>query len=80
MTNNNQDTPKDMKETARFGFGIRLFNSPKGEVAISVQAVNNGVPEEIVLMKMRAWLQQQEKDYFNDFDKGTASFSGKSDS
>jgi len=66
--------PEGGKETGRFAFGIRVFLYDN-KVQIAVQARNEGIPLEIVLMKMRAWLRQQENAYFNSFDNTTVSAS-----
>ena len=37
-----------------------------------VQSVNQSVPVEVVIMQMKAFLSNLEKDYFNNFDKNTS--------
>ena len=61
-------------EIARFGFGIKLLRYPDGKAEFETQSVNEGIPVEIVIMQMRAFLNSLEKDYFNKFDKGTSKF------
>ena len=55
----------EVKEIARFGFGIKLFSYPDGKLRWQIQNANDGVPNEIVIMNMKAFLQKLEKDYFD---------------
>ena len=69
--------PNEPTELGRFGFGIKIIRYPHGDVVFETQQVNQGVPEEIVIMKMRACLNNMEKNYFDKFDKGTSTFDKK---
>lgn len=64
-------------EEPMFAFGIRIQKLPDGKVAYQTQSQNQGVPNEIVIMQMKAFLRNLENDYFNDFDKGVVKGGGK---
>lgn len=49
---------------AMFGFGIKLFRKPDGHFFFQTQTKNEGVPMEIVIMQVRAFLNEAEKEYF----------------
>lgn len=65
---------KEPKEIGRFAFGIRLFRYSDGRTEWRLQSANEGVPNEIVIMQMKAFLRNLENDYFDNFDKNTAKF------
>lgn len=60
-------------EIARFTFGISIFKNPDGSISDQVYSQNKNIREEIILLKLRAFLQQSEKAYFDEFNKETQS-------
>ena len=58
-------------EIGRFGIGIRVFRREDGSLEYQTQSVNQGVPIEIVIMQLKAIINKQEKDYFDEFNLGT---------
>ena len=66
--------PEEPREIGKFGFGIRIVRHPDGKIEYQTQSANQGVPIEIVIMQIKAFLNNLEKDYFNNFDKGTSKF------
>ena len=59
-----------------FAVGIRLFHYPDGKQEWKVESVNEGVPAEIVLVQLRAFLRNMENEYFDAFDKNFSNFEG----
>ena len=57
-----------------FGLGIRALRYPDGKVEFKVESANKGVPREIVIMQIKAFLKNLEDEYFDDFSKGTIKF------
>jgi len=66
--------PEDPKEIGKFGLGIRIMRYSDGRVEYQTQSANRGVPVEIVIMQIKAFLNSLEKGYFDSFDKGSAKF------
>lgn len=58
-------------EIGRFGLGILVSRREDGSLEYQTQSVNQGVPIEIVIMQLKAFINKQEKDYFDEFDSGT---------
>ncbi|RJQ16844.1 hypothetical protein C4573_02150 [Candidatus Woesearchaeota archaeon] len=52
----------------RFGLAITAFYN-NGNFEVLVQSANEGIPIELVLMQLKAFLRNQENNYFNNFDK-----------
>ena len=53
------------RELGKFGFGIKIVRRSDGSVGYETQSVNEGVPIEIVIMQLRAFLKKLEKNYFS---------------
>ncbi len=66
--------PEETNEIGKFGFGIKILRHSDVKIEYQTQSANQGVPIEIVIMQMKAFLNNLEKDYFSNFDKGTARF------
>ena len=64
--------PNEANEIGRFVLGIRVFEHTDGRTEYQTQSVNQGVPVEIVIMQLKAFLKKLEKDYFDEFNKGTS--------
>lgn len=58
---------EEIKEIGRFGFGIKLFLHPDGKLESRLQTANQGVPEEIIIMNLKEFLQRMEKDFSERF-------------
>lgn len=58
-------------EISRFGFGIKLLRHQDGKTEFQTQSANEGVPIEIVIMQMRAFLNNLDREYFDNFDENT---------
>ena len=61
-------------EIGRFGFGIKLLRHADGRIEYETQSVNDGILIEMVIMQMKAFLNGLQKDYFDNFDKGSSKF------
>lgn len=59
------------REIGRFIFGIRVLEQIDGSPEYQTQSMNQGVPVELVIMQLKAFLNKLEKDYFDEFDLGT---------
>ena len=66
--------PDEPKEIGKFGLGIKIIRHPDGRVEYQTQSANQSVPVEIVIMQIKAFLNNLEKDYFNNFDRSTSKF------
>ena len=71
--------PEEPKIIGRFAFGITLYKYPDNRVEYRTQSRNEGIPIEIVLMQLRAFLRNQENDYFDNYNKGMSKFNGEDD-
>ena len=71
--------PSEPNEVGRFVFGIRLYRYPDGTVEYRTQSRNQGIPIEIVLMQLKAFLRNQENDYFDKYDKSVSKTDFKGD-
>jgi hypothetical protein len=62
---------KDPEEklVGMFALGLRAFQLPNGQINWQLQSKIEGLPIEIILTQVRAWLRSMENDYFNNFDK-----------
>lgn len=61
----------DLDEPSRFALGLTALRQPDGNFDCAMQTVNQGIPIEIVIMQLRAFLKQMEHNYFSSFEKGT---------
>lgn len=48
---------------AQYGLGIQTLQDATGRLRTEIQGVNEGVPEEIVIMKMKKLLNKMEEEY-----------------
>ena len=71
-------SPEEPKEIGRFAFGIILYKFSDGRVEYRFQSKNRGIPLEIILMQVKAFLRNQENQYFDKYDKN-ATFQNDSD-
>ena len=55
---------KEQIEIAKFAFGIRGVIEPDNRVTYFSDNNNNQVPQEIVILKLKALVQRLEKEYF----------------
>ena len=60
---------EEPKVIGKFALGILLCKYPDGKVEFRFQSKNQGIPIEIILTQVRAWLRNQENKYFDNFDK-----------
>jgi len=60
---------KNLNEIGRFIFSIRLLEYPDGVIDWQVNSLNKDIPTEIVLMLIRAFLRNNERKYFNNYDR-----------
>ncbi len=56
-------------EIGAFAFGIRLIRQPDGSVKYQTDSVNKNVPVEIVIMQMKIFLNDLEKEYSDRYSK-----------
>lgn len=59
-------------EIGRFLFGLKVVKLADGSLKYRTQSVTQGIPVEIVIMQLRAFLRTLERDYFKDFERGTS--------
>jgi len=67
------------EEIGRFAFGIRLYRYSDGRVEYNTQSRNEGIPIEVVLMQLQAFLRNQENEYFDKYDSSLSKASFKGD-
>ena len=60
--------------TGEFAVGIRLLRYPDGKMAWKIDSVNKGVPVEVIMIQLRAFLRNMENEYFDAFDKNFSKF------
>lgn len=58
---------EERKITGRFVFGIQIAQNPDGTENVETTSKNNNIPEEILIMQMKAYLKNIEKKYFDNF-------------
>ncbi len=68
----------ELNEVGHFVINMKAFIRENGSLSYSFEFGNENIPLEIVLMHIRAFLGNQEREYFADFDGRIAKFS-KSD-
>ena len=56
-------------EISKFGFGIKIVKHFDGKIEYQTQSANKRVPIEIIIMQMKAFLNNLEKNYFDNFNK-----------
>lgn len=61
---------EEPREIGRFAFWLRIFKHSDGNLEYKAQSVNDNMPIEIVIMQLKAFLNNLEKEYFNAFEKG----------
>ncbi len=52
-----------------FVFGVTFARDDSGEIHVNTHMMKNNIPDEFVLMKLRAQLKSMERDYFKSFDE-----------
>jgi len=58
-------------EIGRFALGLKALRQSDGNLEYQqLQTLNEGIPVEIIIMQLRAFIKSIEKDYFSAFDKG----------
>jgi|GEM_PF-3365844 len=57
------------KPVAMFALGLRAYQQPDGQIVFLLDSKNQGIPIEIVLMQIEAWLRNMKDEYFDNFDK-----------
>ena len=60
----------EKREIGRFVFGLKAFRDEE-EFEYQIQTVNENIPVEIILMQLKAFLNSLEKEYFDEFERGT---------
>lgn len=63
--------PESSTEIGRFGFGIRIIRHEDGRVEYQTESANQGVPTEIIIMQIKAFLKNLEDEYFDSFNKNS---------
>jgi len=69
-----KNMPDEPKEIARFGLIMKALMKDDGSPSYTFEFTNESIPIEIVLMHLRAFVNNQERDYFTDFDRRLAKF------
>jgi hypothetical protein len=63
------------KKKGSFRFGINLFEDEgTGEITWETMANSENIPQELVLMVMRVFLNNKEQDFFDAYRAGTANY------
>lgn len=66
--------PEEPKIIGRFAFGITLYEHSDGRIEYRTQSRNESIPLEIILMQLRAFLRNQENEYFDNYNKSISKF------
>lgn len=64
---------EEKNNIGEFGFVIITKKNDQGNLHFQTRIINKKVPLELIVMQMKAFLKQVEKDYFNSFNQ-TATF------
>ena len=59
--------PEDQTEVSSFGIGVKIFRNEKGDFNYQHYMLNNGTPKEIMIMQLRRFIKELEREYFNQF-------------
>lgn len=54
---------------ANFTFGIEMLMQQNGNLKCAAHWINAGVPDEMIVMQLRALIRQLEDKYFDAFDR-----------
>lgn len=60
---------EEPREIGRFAFWLRTFKHTDGNLEYKIQSVNENIPIEIVIMQLKSFLNNLEKNYFDTFGK-----------
>jgi len=55
------------KETGKFAFGIKILQYQDGTVSYQTTTGNDGVPIEVVILQLKTFLQDLEREYYVKF-------------
>lgn len=66
--------PEEPTEIGRFAFGIRVLKHDDGRVELKTQSFNESIPQEMIIMQLKAFLRNLENDYFDNYDENTSRF------
>lgn len=55
------------KEIGRFVFGVKTFQDSEGKIEVEVKSANEGIPDEIIIMNMKGFLERVEKNFYERF-------------
>ena len=62
---------EEPREIGRFAYLLKVSKLPDGNLQYEPEAMNDNIPIEIIIMQLKAFLNNIEKDYFDTFEKGT---------
>lgn len=65
---------RDQPTRNRFKIEITAVHEPEGYFSSGFHSMNDGVPEEIVLAQLEAYLNNRKKEYMDEFDKSASKF------
>ena len=65
---------RNKNEHGEFFLSIRYMQDSDGVFDYSTGSENQGVPTELVLMQLRAYIKNMEREYFKDFDSKVSKF------
>ena len=57
---------KEFKVIGKFMFSIVMFEREDGSIGWAYNYINNGVPTEIILAPIKAFVREQEDKYYNE--------------
>lgn len=57
-------------DVAKFGFVIKVRGNHLGSLDTKTEVLNQGIPVEVVIMKMKAYLRNLENKYYANFEAG----------
>ncbi len=60
-----------------FKIEITTIQDPDGYFSPGFQSVNDGVPEEVVIAQLEAYLNNHKEEYADEFDKSASKFFGE---
>lgn len=61
----------ESREIGRFAYWLRVLKLSDGNLQYEPQSVNENIPIKIIIMQLKALINKLEKDYFDEFEKGS---------
>lgn len=65
---------EENNKVGEFGFAIMGLRQPDGNTEYQTSIINQNIPSEVIIMQLKAFLANVEKDYFDKFNETVGSF------